>query len=94
MQEKKREAPRRREQNNVSGVVETGEKSDDKVWRPESKLKLKMYIQYSNRVLRSITVTKKAYYNSCERDVAIAGDSRVVTNSSSQDNIANEESNK
>eukprot|EP00956_Cyclotella_meneghiniana_P036812 scaffold130757_cov38-Cyclotella_meneghiniana.AAC.1 len=31
---------------------------------------------------------------SCERDVAIAGDSRVVTNSSSQDNIANEESNK
>ena len=59
MQEKKREAPRRREQNNESGVVETGEKSDDKVWRPESKLKLKMYIQYSNRVLRSITVTKK-----------------------------------
>ena len=62
MQEKKREAQRRRDLNNESSVVEIetcGEKSDDKVWRPESKLKLKMYIQYSNRVLRSITVTKK-----------------------------------
>ena len=47
MQEKKREAQRRRDLNNESGVVEIetcDEKTDDKVWRPESKLKLKKYI--------------------------------------------------
>jgi hypothetical protein len=55
---KKREAQRRREANNEDGVTEAGETYNDRVRRPEGKQKLKMYIQYSDEVLRSITQAK------------------------------------
>eukprot|EP00956_Cyclotella_meneghiniana_P010360 scaffold14347_cov50-Cyclotella_meneghiniana.AAC.1 len=57
---KKREAERRKEANNEAGVMDADDVSNDKVRRPEGKQKLKMFIQYSDGILRSIATAKKA----------------------------------
>ena len=56
---KKRESQRRREENNEDGVVDAGDKDNEQVRRPEGKLKLKMYVQYSDGLLKSIAAVKK-----------------------------------
>eukprot|EP00956_Cyclotella_meneghiniana_P009649 scaffold13339_cov32-Cyclotella_meneghiniana.AAC.1 len=57
---KKREIERRREQNNEAGVMDAEDVSKNRVRRPEGKQKLKMFIQYSDGILRSIAAAKKA----------------------------------
>ena len=56
----KRQEQRRREENNEAGVFDADDKRDTKIRRPEGKMKLKMFIQYSDRILKSITNAKKA----------------------------------
>eukprot|EP00956_Cyclotella_meneghiniana_P017424 scaffold28348_cov21-Cyclotella_meneghiniana.AAC.2 len=65
----KRQEQRRKEANNDAGILDADDKRVSKVRRPEGKQKLKMFIQYSDGILKSIATAKKALTASRVREI-------------------------